>query len=799
VGYPLFGARCAPEEVLMRTLLVLLLAGAVIAGCAGDAPEGAPAPKATDAGVVDVSAAEASTASVDAEDGATSTAPDASSRDASQDAASPPADAKDDGGAYRIGASKQDITGPFVGSSTGYNSPGDQMSGLGMRLYARSFVIEEPGSGQLVALVTADMIHMYQSVKVGVIKQLAARGLGGVFRAENVVLSATHTHSAPSNISWYTLFNLFNGVVGFDAAHYQLVVDGIATSIERAHAARVPARIKLARGRVADAGFNRSLPAYQANQDVSQFERDIDDTMTLLRFDALDGTPLGLINWFGVHGTSLGIDNRREHGDNKGWAAYTLERQKGGGFVAAFAQGSFGDVSPNHPDPSDRKAAFKRPVELDPALDPIENPIVHGRVQLQQALALYAAAENAPAQPLSLGVRHTHVDFNQVSVRREAVRFSLPWDDASRASTCPAVIGGGFLAGDEEGAPVALAEEGAIRNRFVAEGAGYRMEKYSFLELKGAEAALGLLWPLAVLTLQTDQYDACQKEKFALLPVGKVDHFWLFNPSVPLVPVILPFQLVRVGELSLVALPFEVSTMAGRRIRKATAQALGVSDEQLAIAGMANAYGQYLTTREEYAAQHFEGAFTIYGPWSQAAVEQTMAQLAGDLAAGRASERGPEPPDLSTQQLISTPISDQGVPVDVPGTAGFGHVLSDVQPVVARSAGRVSATFQAAHPRSIQELRARGELTRYYPGEHTYLRVERKQSGGFATVADDGDPYTTFDWKLSASGGGSEATVSWLLRDQPAGTYRIRYFGLAKQAAGMYQAFEGTSAEFELR
>ncbi|HTU61612.1 MAG TPA: neutral/alkaline non-lysosomal ceramidase N-terminal domain-containing protein, partial [Polyangiales bacterium] len=180
---------------------------------------------------------------------------------------------------YRVGAAKTDITGPFVGSSTGYNSPGDEMSGLGMRLYARAFAIEEPNAQRVIALVTADMVHMYQSVKLGVVKKLKSDGYAA-FSADNVLLSATHTHAAPSNISWYTLFNLFNGVVGFDPLHYQLVVDGIARAIEQAYDARKPATIKLAQGRLEAAAFNRSLPAYQANQDATMFERDVDDTMT---------------------------------------------------------------------------------------------------------------------------------------------------------------------------------------------------------------------------------------------------------------------------------------------------------------------------------------------------------------------------------------------------------------------------------------------------------------------------------------------------------------------------------------
>src|SRR5690606_5144087 len=108
-------------------------------------------------------------------------------------------------------------------------------SGLGMRLYSRAFVIEQGENPQqnahIVALVTADQLHLYQSVKLGVVKQLKRRGFCQIFHDANVMISATHTHAAGSNISWYTLFNLFNGVTGFDELHYDIVVNGITDSI----------------------------------------------------------------------------------------------------------------------------------------------------------------------------------------------------------------------------------------------------------------------------------------------------------------------------------------------------------------------------------------------------------------------------------------------------------------------------------------------------------------------------------------------------------------------------------------
>src|SRR5262249_17045552 len=157
---------------------------------------------------------------------------------------------------FNIGAGKSDITGPFVGSSTGFTSPGDQMSGLAMRLYARAFVIESPCSGNSIVYVSAEQLHLYQSIKIGVVHRLKAMSLGR-YTTDNVLLSATHTHAAPTNHSWRVLYNAFNGVVGYDDVNYNIVVNGIVDAIAKAHANKRAGRIKFARGPVINGAFNR--------------------------------------------------------------------------------------------------------------------------------------------------------------------------------------------------------------------------------------------------------------------------------------------------------------------------------------------------------------------------------------------------------------------------------------------------------------------------------------------------------------------------------------------------------------
>ncbi len=59
-----------------------------------------------------------------------------------------------------------------------------------------------------------------------------------------------------------------------------------------------------------------------------RYEYDVDKEFTQLVILAEDGeeTPLGVINWFAVHATSMLKDNRLISSDHKGWASVVMEK-----------------------------------------------------------------------------------------------------------------------------------------------------------------------------------------------------------------------------------------------------------------------------------------------------------------------------------------------------------------------------------------------------------------------------------------------------------------------------------------
>jgi neutral ceramidase len=101
----------------------------------------------------------------------------------------------------------------------GYGAPTPIGSGLHQRLRARAFVISETAAQSTkVVHVTLDLGFITTPIKTGVIKTLQKK-YGNVFTDANVMLSATHTHSAPGGIDNHFFYNIPSH--GYSAGKFQ--------------------------------------------------------------------------------------------------------------------------------------------------------------------------------------------------------------------------------------------------------------------------------------------------------------------------------------------------------------------------------------------------------------------------------------------------------------------------------------------------------------------------------------------------------------------------------------------------
>ena len=249
---------------------------------------------------------------------------------------------------YNLGVGIYDITGEIAEANYfGYADPFHRNTGIRDRQYARAFIIEEEGNSPVV-FVNIDKGGTFQSVNLAVLEKLKVT-YGELYKDENVIISATHTHVATGGQSHFSLYELATG--GYWKTNFDNLVEGIYGAIVRAHNNIAPGSIYFNKGTLTNASINRSLVAYENNTDADAFES-IDPEMTVLKFTQ-SGKEVGMISWFAVHPTSLSNSYQHNSSDNKGFAALKFERLKNstyeaeGSFVAAFANTNAGDMSPN--------------------------------------------------------------------------------------------------------------------------------------------------------------------------------------------------------------------------------------------------------------------------------------------------------------------------------------------------------------------------------------------------------------------------------------------------------------------
>lgn len=226
------------------------------------------------------------------------------------------------GAGLLIGAAMYDITGPAAEVGMfGYAKAGQSTSGVHMRLRARAFAFHHAVSGAGCVYVVADVGMVSEWVRQAVVARLRSHSAlpPHTYMLENVMISATHTHCSPGGTSHYFIYSMHPPLRGADKQNYECVVSGIVEAVVRAHGNLQPAVVRVAKGNCLGASVNRSEDAYRANpaDERAQYEHDTDKEMTLWRLDGENGYPIGMINWFAVHPTSMGNWYTLITGDNK--------------------------------------------------------------------------------------------------------------------------------------------------------------------------------------------------------------------------------------------------------------------------------------------------------------------------------------------------------------------------------------------------------------------------------------------------------------------------------------------------
>ncbi|KAG9453271.1 hypothetical protein H6P81_006175 [Aristolochia fimbriata] len=744
---------------------------------------------------------------------------------------------------YLVGLGSYDITGPAADvNMMGYANAEQTASGVHFRLRARTFIVAEP-QGSRVVFVNLEACMASQIVTIKVLERLKSR-YGDLYNEQNVAISGIHTHAGPGGYLQYVVYIVTS--LGFVRQSFDVIVDGIEKSIVQAHENLRPGSVFVNKGEILDAGVNRSPSAYLNNplEERNLYKYNVDKEMTLLKFVDDEWGPIGSFNWFATHGTSMSRTNSLISGDNKGAAARFMEdwakqtgfggkaksmytdfysksvaklqgiprrvsniipgvrenyhdlielaasfESSGGrpatrflsvrrrvrsslsqsqrpGFVSAFCQSNCGDVSPNV------LGAFcidsGLPCDFNHSTCNGKNELCYGRGpgypdefestrivgdrQFRKAVDLF---KNAVEQLKGkVDYRHTYIDFSKLEVTMSS---------GENVKTCPAAMGFAFAAGTSDG-------PGAF-------------------DFKQGDDKGNPFWRLVRNVLKTPGQEQveCQKPKPILLDTGemKVPYDWA--------PSVLPIQILWIGQMVILSVPGEFTTMAGRRLRDAVKTVLtqggnGKFDKNIhvVIAGLTNTYSQYVTTFEEYQIQRYEGASTLYGPHTLNGYIQEFKKLATALLNGQRVEPGPSPPDLLSKQIeLLPPVIVDATPIGVK----FGDVKSDVpQNSTFKRGDTVTVVFWSACPRN--DLLTEGTFS--------LVEILDKSTQTWVPAYDDDDFCLRFKWsrpwKLSAR---SVAAIEWRIPEAAiSGVYRIRHFGASKNLLQSISHFTGASGAF---
>jgi neutral ceramidase len=507
---------------------------------------------------------------------------------------------------FVVGRARVEITPPPGYPMGGHSIAGKVARGYWTRLYAQAFYFQDARGGNL-ALVSCDLFAVPAGLRAEVARLAAKNGVP--LLPDALILAATHTHHGPGNYMTSELYNGFSSPwSGFDKELFDRLADKIAEAITRAYrdatdSSSTAHRLILRVGVAPNIQRNRAIDAFFRNPEAKEF---IDNTR-LLGMRCPDGTEdncprylaadptltvlevlrktdtaenrVALLVFFAVHPTAMTHENKLWSSDLVGRAMTLLERDATapGTLVAGFFNGAEGDVSPRW-NKQERDDVI---VLGDKLADAVRNVL-----------------RNPPTG--------LPTDSPEISVTSKAFNSNPGAKDSA-----------GFEAKPEFGvASIGGADDGRTALYYYGWHGGVRSEK--------ARGGQGHKQP------------ALDLPSVPLLKTLKLTNLLAPRRNFP---DRFPVSIARIGNLlTMGAIPVEMTTIMGKRVRDKLARI--ENPRQIVLIGLANEYLSYVTTPEEYDAQDYEGASTIFGQAEGDVISRLLEGLATKgFANARSSER----------------------------------------------------------------------------------------------------------------------------------------------------------------
>lgn len=568
---------------------------------------------------------------------------------------------------FHVGAASTDMTFSRLGLvMLGYGNPKNFIEEVETPLTARAIVFEAKHSGEKpdrLVYINCEICFISQSLRDLVFEKLLAHFGKDFIGEQDLHISAQHTHSAGGGFTHYALYNL--PTPGFCPEVLEHYAEASVQAVAKAYKSKKESELRYVEGEFEEkvpVAFNRSFDAFKRNHEFRKRNLRLEDQHLFIDrkmrgikiLDKTSKKPKAFLNWFGVHCTSITWRNRKISPDNKGYASIELEekyRNESSQFVGIFAQGVAGDVSPLYQVPKWRRYFPKKTDEFKEARQ-------NGHYQYQKASELVSSKGQIVKGRIRNYLRY--YDLGKVEIDKDL----LADYKMKRAFTSPACIGVAFLKGAENAGidwPLEIITIFLVRivNYWERFKAIFSSKKVKVAIKKKYEAQL----PKHIFVESGEKRVLGTTQIKDLVLPGFIDPTLTYFKKLCRINAldenswtqqVLPFQINLIGHLAILSFPSELTTMAGKRLKKMCTPLLApLGIEHVIIAPYSNGYSGYVTTPEEYEAQLYEGGHCVFGKWTFLAYVTIIRKLINEIVTRPDGpwEIGLTPPSFSNEEL----------------------------------------------------------------------------------------------------------------------------------------------------
>jgi neutral ceramidase len=485
---------------------------------------------------------------------------------------------------FTAGRAVADITPPPGIPMGGHSIAGQVARGTWTRLHARAFFFRD-SAGRSAAFVSCELFAIPAGLRAAVAQRVAQQGVS--LAPEELVLAATHTHHGPGNYLSSAVYNGFASPwAGFHEPLFRFLTERIATAVVES-ARDAGAHVELGHEIVLhqvvtrDLTRNRAVDAFLLDPEAASLPADRE----CVRYRAIDPELL-------VLEVVRGVDAGRRT-------------------IALLVFFAIHPTALGHDGPLFGSDLTGYAMTLLERRAPAAAPLVAG---------FFNGAEG---------------DVSPRWIRQDRT-------DVIRAGEGLAEAVGHALTseGDREADPE-VSSRGASFRAIPAGGptAGLALPEFGVAAIGGAEDGRTVLEHFGWHGGVRGPARPGQGVKVPALDLPAIPLLAWLKPTRLLAPPAdfpsdIPLSLVRLGRtLAVGAIPFEMTTTMGARLRRRLSAA--ESPRTFVLVGLANEYLSYVTTPEEYDAQEYEGASTIFGPRSGPVVVDLLESLASGPSTAR--------------------------------------------------------------------------------------------------------------------------------------------------------------------